>query len=141
MRIAEHQFDLRIELSDLERIRSAIRRWGKPAEVADAYDGSLLYRHVEAWHQFVKTDWGNWDASEYDHDIGCRVWVQLAIENSCAGSSERIELAVRPADEHFRASMVPAVAWCRRTTPVLDSHPYFWETHTIHPELRANGAA
>lgn len=141
MRGAKPEFDVWIEVSDLERIRDAVRRWGKPTDVVEAYSGSMLHDQLGAWRQFVETDWSHWDISEYGHDNGCRVWIQLAIESSSPETSERIRRAAHPSDEAFRAKMVPAVPWCRRTTPVLKSHPYFWETHTIHPELHAEGAA
>ena len=75
----KHQFALTPE--DLNSIREAIRDWGKPNDCIEGYTGAQLYRHFEWWEQFVTTDWAGWDISEYGHDIGCRHWIQLAIEH------------------------------------------------------------
>ncbi len=141
MQIRKSEIEVWIEASDLERIRDALRRWGKPRDVIENYSGSLLHQHLGAWKAFVETDWSNWDISEYHHDIGCRSWIQLAIENSEHNTADRIHQAAKVLDKLFRAKMSPAVESCRNTTPVLKSHPYFWETHTIHPELEASDVA
>ena len=141
MQIKKCEFEVWVETSDLERIRDALRRWGKPCDVIENYCGSLLHQHLIAWQEFAETDWSKWDISEYHHDIGCRFWIQLAIENSEPNTADQIHQAAKVSDELFRAKMSPAVESCRSSTTVLRSHPYFWETHTIHPELEASGDA
>ena len=83
MEITPLKFQLAITQDDLRSIREAIRKWGKPAECIDGFTGAELYRHFERWQPFVSTDWTDWDISEYGHDIGCRYWIQVAIEHSC----------------------------------------------------------
>ena len=123
----------------MEKIRVALRSWGKSEEIVSGFTGSRLHDYFGTWSQFVDTDWSDWDRAEYNHDIGCRYWIQLAIENSSSDTSENLQQAVQPVDERFKARMKP----CQDTTqlmlkgPFLD-HPYFWETHTIHPELMLN---
>jgi hypothetical protein len=129
-------FDVEITATDIARIREAVRTWGKPPYVVDKFDGARIHAHLQAWMHFVETNWDGWDISEYDHEIGVRTWIQLAIEYSAPATSERIRAAVQVADRVFQEKMVPAVPWCRHSsTMVLREHPYFWETHTIHPEL------
>ena len=134
MKVRELAFDVETALSDLEAIRGAIRKWGKPSSVVDEYAGARLYDEFCAWAQFVDTDWEAWDQSEYNHDIGCRSWIQLAIEYSSSATAIRLEAAVAPIDARFKSRMRPARRMIERT-PVLQGHPYFWETHTLHPEL------
>jgi hypothetical protein len=136
MKVREPDFDVEITLSDLESIREAIRKWGKPPSVADEYAGARLYDEFCAWAQFVDTDWTDWDQSEYNHDIGCRYWIQLAIENSSSTTAARLQTAVAPIDARFKTRMRPTWRAFERT-PVLHDHPYFWETHTLHPDLAA----
>lgn len=139
MKLAKSPFNVWIEAEELPMIRQAIRAWGKPDSVTEAYGGARLHEHLERWGQFVETDWEDWDISEYDHDVGCRVWVQLVIENTGPETSERIQRAVEPLDASFKARMIKGTAFCQTPTPILRSHPYFWETHTIHPELACGG--
>lgn len=135
MKFEKSQFQAWIELEELPRIRTAIRTWGKPSELVEQYGGARLHDHLAQWQDFVETDWTDWDRSEYSHDIGCRIWVQLVLEYTGSDTCERIRRAVEPLDALFKARMVPATNFCRAPTPILSSHPYFWETHTIHPEL------
>jgi hypothetical protein len=132
MQIARPGFEVWIELSDLERIREALRRWCGDAE---AFDGAVLHALLASWQRFVQTDWAEWDIAEYANDIGVRVRIQIAIEYSCAETAARIANAVEPADRAFQDRMTPAGPWCALQTNLLSAHPYFWETHTIHPEL------
>lgn len=134
MKVRELDFDVEITLSDLEAIRDAIRKWGHPSSVADEYAGARLYDELCAWAQFVDTEWATWDQSEYNHDIACRSWIQLAIEYSSSATATRLEAAVAPIDALFKSRMRPARRTIERTS-VLHGHPYFWETHTLHPEL------
>ncbi|PKN22751.1 MAG: hypothetical protein CVU65_14815 [Deltaproteobacteria bacterium HGW-Deltaproteobacteria-22] len=139
MQVREPQFDVEVTMYDLAAIRAAIRKWGKPAPVAESYTGLNLYHHLCGWSQFVDTDWVNWDQSEYNHDIGCRTWIQLAIEYSSAQTAARIRAAVAPVDDRFRGYMRRAKR-VTEATPILRKHPYFWETHTLHPDLVASTA-
>ncbi len=125
---------------DVSSIRQAIRAWGKPPEVAVKYGTASLGEHLSAWKEFVERDWGDWDISEYDHDVGCRTWIQVAVEHSNPATAAQIEAAAKAADSIFRSLMVPARELPSYRVPVLRQHPYFWETHTIHPELAAGAA-
>jgi hypothetical protein len=97
MKVREPDFDVEITVADLESIRDAIRKWGKPSRVADEYEGARLYDQLCAWAQFVDTDWADWDQSEYDHDIGCRYWIQVAIEHSSSATATRLHPALAAA--------------------------------------------
>lgn len=135
MQSVPKKFAISITVSDLEKIRSSLRRWGKPEEVVCKFSGSQLHTYYEMWSQFVDTDWSNWDISEYDHDIGCRYWIQIAIENSNLDTRKNLEKFVSLLDEQFKARMKPSqIAQPTSKEPFLGS-PYFWETHTIHPVL------
>jgi len=135
MEISPLKFHFALTPEDLRSIREAIRRWGKPAECIDGFTGAELYRHFERWQQFVETNWAGWDRSEYDHDIGCRFWVQVAIEHSSPATRTVLEQQVAPLDASFQAQMRPAKRPTILECAPLSHHPYFWESHTIHPEL------
>lgn len=101
----------------------------------DGFTGAELHRHFESWEQFVDTNWVDWDSSEYDHDIGCRFWIQVAIEHSCPATRTVLEQQVAPVDAVFQSRMRPAKRPDIREGTPLSQHPYFWESHTVHPEL------
>jgi hypothetical protein len=135
MEISPLKFQFELTPEDLRSIRDAIRRWGKPTDCVEGFNGAELYRHFERWQLFVDTNWADWDISEYSHDVGCRYWIQVAIEHSCPATRLVLEHQVEPIDTEFRAHMKAA-----KRPDVLDrapfsKRPYFWETHTIHPEL------
>jgi hypothetical protein len=81
--------------------------WGKAQDVIHEFNGARLHDHYEMWAQFIDTDWENWNISEYHHDIGCRYWIQLAIEHSTSQTRSSLEQAVQPLDERFKARMKP----------------------------------
>lgn len=128
MRIAPLGFRFSLTPEDLRSIREA-------CEVAADFNGARLYEEFEAWEGFVDTDWSQWDSSEYDNDIACRFWIQLAIERSSPATRAVLEQQVEPLDERFRAVMKPARSRSGWDRLPLSGHPYFWETHTIHPDL------
>jgi len=137
MEISEPRFEFCLSELDRKQIKDGIRKWGKPEELSNNFNGGRLYSHFEAWSDFVETSWEDWDISEYDHDIGCRYWIQLCIECSTPTTQAALERAVAATDAMFKAQMKP-----RRRSHVLQvspfsKHPYFWETHTLHPELAA----
>jgi hypothetical protein len=135
MEISPLNFQFALTPEDLRSIREAIRRWGKPADCINGFTGAELYRHFERWRQFVETNWADWDISEYDHDLGCRYWIQVAIEHSSPATRTTLEQQVAPVDALFRKQMRSAKhSKVIELTP-LSQHPYFWESHTIHPEL------
>ena len=80
MQIRRPTFQFAITLDDLHAIRVALTQWGKSPEVVQNFTGAELHRYYEAWSQFVETDWEAWDIAEYRHDIGCRYWIQIALE-------------------------------------------------------------
>lgn len=121
--------------SDLEKIRIALRVWGKSQEVVDNFSETRLQEHYGNWSQFVDNDWENWDISEYIHDIGCRYWIQIAIENSGGDTAKNLERLVQPIDDRFKVKMQPCQTVSYASKDGLLNHPYFWETHAIHPEL------
>jgi hypothetical protein len=135
MEISHHKFNFSLTLDDLRSIREAIRRWGKPAECIEGFTGVELYRHFERWDQFVKTDWANWDRSEYNHDIGCRYWIRVAIEYSCPATRNILEQQIAPIDAQFQSHMKLIKRQSVLDCVPLSQHPYFWESHTILPEL------
>jgi len=75
----------------------------------------------------------NWDISEYDHELGCRYWLQLIMENVGADSRARILSELDPLDQIFKSKMKPFDKSIFRMQ-VFKAQPYFWETNTIHPE-------
>ena len=116
--------------TDLYQIREAIRRWGKPAELVHEYGEAPLSRSFGQWEKFVTTDWDEDLWPEYNHDIGCRTWIQVAIEHATQQTRERLEALVRPLDDAFRRKMRPLEISTSRSAP-LRKAAYFWETHTI----------
>jgi hypothetical protein len=76
--------DMSITLEDLDAIRAAITRW-KGAGTGAAFMGARVADLIEAWEQFVDTDWERWDWSEYDHDLDARYWLQVSPPRSPAG--------------------------------------------------------
>ena len=126
--------DYSILPEDLDRIRGALTAW-KGADLAQAFWGDRVADYAEAWSQFVETDWSEWDPSEYDHDLGCRYWLQVFIEHSAPSTRSRLERAIQSTDAAFQTRMRPAARVPASRVPVLHEHPYFWETHTLHPEL------
>jgi hypothetical protein len=135
MEISPLRFQFALTRDDLRSIREAIHQWGKPAECVDGFTGVELYRHFEGWEQFVETDWADWDQSEYNHDIGCRFWIQVAIEHASPATRAVLEQQVVSLDAIFIAQMRPVRCSNISECAPLSQHPYFWETHTIHPEL------
>jgi hypothetical protein len=135
MEISPLKFRFVLTSDDLHSIREAIHRWGKPAGCIEGFTGAELYRHFEMWEQFVDANWAGWDRSEYDHDIGCRFWIQLAIECSCPATRAVLEQQVAPVDARFQMQMRPAKRPNILECVPLSGHPYFWESHTVHPEL------
>lgn len=134
MEIKPLKYQFSLAESDRESIRQAIHDWGKPGELADGFNGGKLYEYFERWENFVSTDWTNWDSSEYNHDIGCRVWIQVAIEHASPETRSDLERAVKPLDDRFKAHMAPATSrGMQRSAAPLSAGPYFWDTHTIHP--------
>ena len=130
----ERPRDFSILPEDLDRIRAAVAIW-KGAELARTFSGARVAHYAEAWSTFVETDWASWDRSEYDHDLGCRYWLQVILEHGDSSTRARLETAIRSSDDVFRARMRPQSRPEKAHVPVLCEHPYFWETHTIHPEL------
>ena len=137
MEINEPRFDFCLSEQDRQQIKDAIRKWGKPENLCTSFNGGQLYKHFEVWSDFIEMDWTSWDSSEYDHDIGCRYWIQLSIEHATPATRLALENAVAKADAAFKACMKPVKRPKILNPSPLSQHPYFWETHTIHPELAA----
>ena len=138
MKTSKTGFNFEITSKDLDEIRAAIQQWKADSEIAEKFDGGTLYNHYERWLQFVETDWEGWDISEYEHDIGCRAWIQLAIENSTPKTAILLENEVSKIDEKFKKKMKPFQKnWVSSylKSPFKDG-PYFWETNTIHEEYK-----
>jgi hypothetical protein len=115
-------------------IRTALQAWGKPANIVGEFDGARLHNYYEQWAQFVQTDWSHWDISEYDHDIGCRYWIQIAIEHATPQTRVVLEQTILPIDETFIAQMRPCEFRQYSAREPLSNHPYFWEINTIYPQ-------
>lgn len=126
--------DLSILPADLQRIREAVTVW-KGADLANSFWGARVVDHATAWSELVETDWNDWDQSEYNHDLGCRYWLQVALEHCDPSTRTRLAAAIRATDEDFQARMRPAARPAGHRIAVLSEYPYFWETHTIYPAL------
>ena len=116
---------------DLLQIRSAILRWKKNEELAHQFDVDRLKDHFEYWEKFVQQEWQGWDESEYDHDLGCRYWIQVAIEYSSVETKMALEKLVMPIDNQFQVKMQPLPNPKLVDYGILHHHPYFWEIDTI----------
>ena len=123
-----------LSVDDRARMREVIRKWGKGENIVAQYDDSLLEKHLKCWQVFVEFEWDEgWDISEYDHDLGCRYWLQLAIENTAVETREKIMRLVEPMDAVFKRRMTPLQSPNFDVKPgVFAGHPYFWETNTIY---------
>ena len=135
MKISPLKFQIELTSDDLNSIRDALRCWGKSSDCIEGFTGAELYRHFERWDEFVTTNWNDWDLSEYLHDIGCRYWIQVAIEHSYSETQSVLKRQIEPLDVAFRGRMKPASRPNVSDSVPLSKRPYFWETHTIHPEL------
>jgi hypothetical protein len=120
---------------DIVDIRKGIRAWGKPDELAVNYDSKMLSWHLRLWARFVEQDWSGWDISEYSHDVGVRIWIQVAIEHCTPATRARIVEIVEPLDRKFMARMHPVKSYQFNEVPALSNQPYFWEVNAIHPDL------
>lgn len=126
-----HYDDLFLTDKDVALIQDAIRAWGKPADIVEDYGEMLLRKHFLRWQKFVSFKWDEDWTSEYDHDLGCRYWIQLAIEYATSPTSELLQLQVRSLDEIFKRRMKP-IPTPRITSPgPWKDGPYFWENNTI----------
>jgi hypothetical protein len=121
----------RLTEADLRQIRDAVRRWGKPHDVVHGYGDELLRRHFEWWDEFVGDEWDADLYPEYSHDIGCRTWIQVAIEHATPRTRDQLAALVRPLDDVFKRRMWPKDRQSPRWRAPLAEAAYFWETHTI----------
>ncbi len=124
---AEDLSELALGDDELAHVRAAIRRWGKPAAVAERFNSGDVARHIRAWNAFVERDWAEFDLSEYHHDLGCRTWLELLIDAVSPRTATRITGAIRSADARFLARMQP-----RRAAGL--ARGIFWEANTLHPD-------
>jgi len=135
MKIHRSPYNFELTHADLESIKRAIRLWGKSESIATEYSGALLHKQFEMWEHLIDSDWANWDISEYNHDIGCRAWIQIAIEHSGEKTKASLTSSVNPLDDLFKKSMKPIKIETWQTNKALAKQPYFWESHSIYPEL------
>jgi hypothetical protein len=135
MKIRPLKYGISVKLEDIDLIRSAIKQWGKDEKVVSAFDGAKLHDYFEKWEIFVDSDWEAWDPSEYDHDVGCRYFIQICIEKSCSETRTILEREVQPLDDEFKGKMKPRKYSVKKIGAPFKEGPYFWELHTIHPEL------
>ncbi|MGB8345877.1 MAG: hypothetical protein WCD86_13400 [Ktedonobacteraceae bacterium] len=119
--------------TDIAQIQEALRFWGKPQEIIEQYGEATFYKQLDCWKQFVSFHWDEDWQSEYDHDIGCRYWLQLAIEYTTLPTRERLQTMVRPFDEIFQDHMEPTPLRNHASPGPFQGQPYFWEMHTIMP--------
>jgi len=127
-------FSFSLTETDFVSIRSALRLWGKSNDIVEGYDNAQLNRHFEMWANFVQTDWRDWDISEYNHDIGCRYWIQIAIDYATPQTRNLLEKSVQPIDEIFKTKMKLCSNQQNSSKMPQSGQPYFWETNTIYPE-------
>ena len=123
--------DFTLPNADLHQIRSAIVRWKRNEELAHQFDANRLRLHFEYWEKFVQQEWQGWDESEYDHDLGCRYWIQVSIEYSSVERKMALEKLVIPIDNQFQVKMQPLPNPKLVDYGILHHHPYFWEINTI----------
>jgi hypothetical protein len=123
--------DIYLTDKDVTLIQDAIHLWGKPADIVENYGEMLLRNHFLCWQKFVSFNWDEDWTAEYDHDLGCRYWIQLTIEYATLPTSEFLRLKVQPLDEIFKRRMKP-IASSRKASPgPWKNGPYFWENNTI----------
>ena len=123
--------DFTLPNADLHQIRSAIVRWKRNEELAHQFDANRLRLHFGYWEKFVQQEWQGWDESEYDHDLGCRYWIQFSIEYSSVERKMALEKLVMPIDNQFQVKMQPLPNPKLVDYGILHHHPYFWEINTI----------
>lgn len=122
-----------LEPSDIERIRAAIRAWGKPAIVASKYDEKTLMSQIDIWHRVTEMSWGVNDRLKYEQDIVIRYWIQVVLESVSLTARERLQKLVTPIDVVFQEKMRPQNPTSYGKRPTLQERNYFWETHTLLP--------
>ena len=131
MSFGEGAFNLSLTTEDVASIQRAARLWGKPQEVVEHYGEVALRRHFKCWEKFVHASWDEDWYPEYDHDIGCRYWIQLAVEYATPETRDRLQEAVKPLDDLFKQRMRPCPLHERASLGPFLGRPYFWETNTI----------
>jgi len=123
-----------LDASDIERLRSAIRKWGKPAIVASKYDEKMLLSQIEIWRTVTEMKWNAVDEPKYEQDITIRYWLQVAMEAVGFRTAERLEKLIQPIDTIFQSRMIPQNAKTYGKRPQLKEKEYFWEAHTLLPK-------
>jgi hypothetical protein len=117
---------------DLGAIQPVVESW-MPGH-GDAFTEQFLDDQLLAWETFVNTRWYSDLDFEYNHDIGVRYWIQVAIEHATPETSDTIAEAVQPADDTFQKRMVltdePELHASSRQD-VFKRKAYFWELFTI----------
>ena len=128
-------FNFEVTTNDLKLIRRAISSW-KPRFNNLKFDGGALFNSIEGWKQFIDTDWETWDVAEYNHDLGCRYWIQIAIENATEETSQLLSKYLYPIDRLFILKMKPISKEFnnQKINDVFKQETYFWYTHSIHPD-------
>lgn len=119
---------------DVDSIRRALLRWGKPASAVSMYTEKMLLQQIEIWKNVVHYSWTADHGEKYEQDIAVRYWIQIAMEHSGVEASGQIEDLVAPHDQHFRRIMKPVRPPRRTSKAPLSGHPYFWEENSILPE-------
>jgi hypothetical protein len=117
--------------TDLRQIREAVRRWGKGPDIVSRYGDEMLGMHFDMWEAMVGDEWPADLYPEYHHDIGCRTWIQVAIEHATPRTRDRLADLVRPLDDVFKRRMWPWDGQSARSGAPLTEAAYFWDTHTI----------
>jgi hypothetical protein len=123
-----------LEPSDVERIRAAIRAWGKPAVVASRYDERTLMSQIDIWRRVTEMNWDAREKPKYEQDIVIRYWIQVVLEAVNLTTRERLQRLVIPIDARFQEKMRPQAPTSYGKRPSLRERSYFWETHTLLPE-------
>lgn len=124
-------FTITLTPKDVIAIQQSLRLWGKPEQVVESYNEATLQKHLVCWKKFVVFDWNEDWYDEYQHDIGCRYWIQLAIENASLETQFRLIDVITPLDEVFKSRMKPCPLRERASPDPFLEKSYFWETHTI----------
>lgn len=131
----EPSLDLSLSTGDIVLVQDAMKKGGIPQYVVEQFGETMLRQDFEWWDRFVHFPWSEDWEDEYDHDIGSRYGIQIAIEYATPATREKLQAAVKPLDEIFKQRMKPSTFMEKRIPPpsILKGRPYFWETNAIIP--------
>jgi hypothetical protein len=101
------RFDVWIEGEEGQKIREALRQAGVAPDAAETFTGAAIHGLLEAWEQFVSTDWTRWDLAEYANDLSVRNTLEVLRASLGESSRRRLDTALVPLDQIFKGRMRP----------------------------------